>query len=106
MVTTMTGGHLSRSSPGFPTAALAMKIKDMSTAAVHEFAAQRELVLIEEKHTVIAALRKIVEKRVNGLGVVRCSPSALFFIAFRSCATSSSFFCFCRCRSRASWSGM
>lgn len=61
---------VSRSSPGFPTAALAMKIKDMSTAAVHEFAAQRELVLIEEKHTVIAALRKIVEKRVNGLGVV------------------------------------
>jgi CBS domain-containing protein len=61
---------VSRSSPGFPTAALAMKIKDMSTAAVHEFAAQRELVLIEDNHTVIAALRKIVEKRVNGLGVV------------------------------------
>jgi hypothetical protein len=95
------GGRRSRSSPGFPTAALAMKIKDMSTAAVHEFAAQRELVLIEEKHTVIAALRKIVEKRVNGLGVVRCFRS--FLNRFRSCATSSSFFCFCRCQSRASW---
>jgi CBS domain-containing protein len=61
---------VSRESPGFPTAALAMRIMDMSTAAIHEFASQRELILIEENHTVVAALRKIVEKRVNGLGVV------------------------------------
>jgi CBS domain-containing protein len=59
---------------------------DMSTAAIHEFASQRELILIEENHTVVAALRKIVEKRVNGLGVVRASfpPLAALLPRFRS----------------------
>lgn len=64
---------VSRRAPGFPTAALAMRISDMTTTSMHEFASQRELVLIDENHTFIAALRKIVEKRVNGLGVVNAT---------------------------------
>jgi CBS domain-containing protein len=68
---------VSRSSPGFPTEALSMTIKDMSSGAMHKFAARRELVLIEDNHSVVAALRRLVEKKVNGLGVVSASTGEL-----------------------------
>lgn len=43
----------------------------MLSSAVHEFGKQRALVLIEENNSAFDAFRKIVEKKVYGLGVVR-----------------------------------
>lgn len=56
--------------PGFPREALAMKVNQMSSPAVHEFGKQRELVLVKETETALDAFLKIVERKVNGLGVV------------------------------------
>jgi CBS domain-containing protein len=61
---------VSREAAGFPREALAMKVNQMSSPAVHEFGKQRELVLVKETETALDAFLKIVERKVNGLGVI------------------------------------